>query len=44
MGVLIGWVVSDGSGIDSGLGFGIFPLMYPSSPFDPNNCVMLVFH
>jgi hypothetical protein len=44
MGVLIGWVVSDGSGTDSAPGLVIFPSIYPSSPFDPSNCVMLVFH
>ena len=30
--------------MDSGPGFGIFPLIYPSNPFDPSSCVILVFH
>ena len=30
--------------MDSGPGFGMFPLIYPSSPFDPSSCMILVFH
>ena len=47
MGVLKGGrvVVSEvGSGTDSGPGFGMFLLIYPSNPFDPSSCVILVFH
>jgi len=42
----MGWIptFSEGSGIDSGPGFGIFPLIYPSNPLDPSSWFILVFH
>ena len=46
MEVFIGWimVVSEGIGIDLGLGFIICPLIYPSNPLDPSSWVILAFH
>ena len=29
---------------DGATGFAMLPSIYPVSPFDPNSCVMVIFH